>query len=286
MSGPGPSPTAVLAPAVARTAAVGAGEVVLPVGRAPVRRDRDAGPAIAVAATLASAALLWALGALAPMDARLGAMVAAVPLGHHAARALRVFAALAPYYGAAFVVVALVAARGRGASVAQLADVVGMLVVGLVLAHGVKVVCWRARPVSPLDGVQLDSFPSGHTASVAFCVAAALQLLALSPTPRDRWWRATAVGGALATIAIGAARVFLQRHWPTDVLAAILMAVAFWGSAGPSTPWGRRAWSVLAIALGVASLLQAHVVLPAPGARVWQAPAAGRMRLRPVDPAD
>src|SRR6185369_3200953 len=99
------------------------------------------------------------------------------------------------YYGAALVLLAVCVARRRAVMWAAIANVAGGLAIGLALAFAVKLLCWRARPVFPVDGVQFDSFPSGHTASIAFCRAAALQLLALRSRRVDWWWWATNIAG-------------------------------------------------------------------------------------------
>lgn len=281
------SPAAVLSAELARRwSGASSGEIEIPLQPAVVAPRSETTWAVWLAALAVGALALQTLllSQLAALDVGIAAAVSGLPLGHRAAVRVRTFASFAPYYGAVFVVAAVVASWRRGVAVAEIARVVGMLAIGLIVAHGVKVTCWRVRPVSPLDGLQLDSFPSGHTVSVSFCVAAALQMLALRPAGRDRWWRATLVAGAVAAVAIGAARVCLQRHWPTDVTAGLLLAVAFWGSAGPATPRGRKAWIGLALGFAVLGLGGAHIVLPSPGARAWHAPAPGRMRLRLVDP--
>jgi membrane-associated phospholipid phosphatase len=150
--------------------------------------------------------------------------------------------------------------------------VAGGLGLGLILAHGVKLVCWRARPEFPVGGVQLDSFPSSHTASIAFCVAAALHLVAMRAHRDDRWWYATAVVGAILTAAVAFARVYLQRHWATDVSASLLMAIAFWGSV--SSARVPRLWLGLTLGLGLLALGGVHTVLPS---------AASTSRTRPPE---
>jgi len=78
----------------------------------------------------------------------------------------------------------------------------------------------RARPdlADRLVPVTSASFPSAHAANSAI-VYLTLALLAAQRT-RDRGTRRALVAGAILLIgAIGASRVYLGVHWPTDVLA-------------------------------------------------------------------
>ena len=209
-------------------------------------------------------------GQLVAVDAWTRAAIATLSWGHQALVDMRTFARLAPYYGAALVVLAIGVARRRAVTWAAIAGVVGGLAFGLVLACGVKMVCWRARPVFPVDGVQLDSFPSGHTASIAFCLAAALQLLALRSRRGDWWWWATAVVGGVLTVAVGFVRLYLQRHWATDVSASLLMALAFWG--GMSSARTSRVLMVFTLGLGLLVLGGVNTVLPSPESKIQTRP--------------
>jgi membrane-associated phospholipid phosphatase len=183
---------------------------------------------------------------------------------------MRSFASLAPYYGAALVVLAIGVARGRAVTWPAIAGVVAGLAFGLVLANGIKLVCWRARPVFPVDGVQFDSFPSGHTASIAFCLAAALQLLALRSRRGDWWWWTTAVVGGVLTVAVAFVRLYLQRHWATDVSASLLMALAFWG--GMSSARISPALVVCTLGLGLLVLGGVNTLLPSPASTIQTRP--------------
>ena len=89
----------------------------------------------------------------------------------------------------------------------------------------------RRRPEVP----QLDpapptsSFPSGHTAaSVAFYGTVAVIVLWHT---RAVWLRWLAVGLAVAIpLAVGAARLYRGMHFPTDVLAGLLLGTAWLGT--------------------------------------------------------
>jgi membrane-associated phospholipid phosphatase len=230
-----------------------------------------------VAIVAATALVLQTLFArqLIPVDAWARTAIATLSWGHRALVDIRWFASLAPYYGAVLVALGIRVARRRGASWTEIAYVAGGLGLGLVLAHGMKLVCWRARPAFHVGGMQLDSFPSGHTASLAFCLAAALRLLVLRSRRDDRWWYATAAVGVTLTAAVAFARVYLERHWATDVSASLLMAVAFWGSA--SSTRVPRVWLALTLGLGLLTLGGVHTVLPSPASirRGWPAPCRG-----------
>jgi membrane-associated phospholipid phosphatase len=95
------------------------------------------------------------------------------------------------------------------------------------LQHIVKAMVQRARPpVLHLEHVTGSSFPSGHATESA-AVAAALVCLARGMRRRNRI--AILVLAALATAAIGASRVYLGVHYPTDALAGVALGVA-WGT--------------------------------------------------------
>ncbi len=86
-----------------------------------------------------------------------------------------------------------------------------------------KQVFARTRPdVAPhLDSISNLSFPSGHaTSAIAILLLAALLL----PARRRTLWIGLAVIGAGA---IGASRVLLGVHWPSDVLGGFLWGTGF-----------------------------------------------------------
>jgi undecaprenyl-diphosphatase len=81
----------------------------------------------------------------------------------------------------------------------------------------------RARPdVAPhLDSISNLSFPSGHaTSAIAILLLAAL----IMPARQKTLWIALAGIGAGA---IGASRVLLGVHWPSDVLGGFLWGTGF-----------------------------------------------------------
>jgi membrane-associated phospholipid phosphatase len=96
----------------------------------------------------------------------------------------------------------------------------------------VKVLVERQRPPAEDALTQASgfSFPSGHAAT-AVAVYAVLALL-LGRRCCDRTRIVLAVAGGLVVLAIGASRVYLGVHYPTDVVAGWLtgatLALASW----------------------------------------------------------
>jgi undecaprenyl-diphosphatase len=104
----------------------------------------------------------------------------------------------------------------RAAAVFVLAAIAG----GVVISEGLKHLFARPRPelVAHLVEVQTASFPSGHAmlSAVTFLTLGAL----LARIQSRRRLKAYVVFVAiLLTLLIGASRVYLGVHWPTDVLA-------------------------------------------------------------------
>ena len=92
----------------------------------------------------------------------------------------------------------------------------------------IKAVVGRARPPVALHLVRESdtSFPSGHaTDSTAVFVAVAL-VVALFVLRRPLVRAVTVAGAALLSGAIGASRLVLGVHWPTDVLAGLALGLA------------------------------------------------------------
>ncbi len=108
--------------------------------------------------------------------------------------------------------------------------VVGAAVSGTVLSEGLKLGFARPRPdlVAHLAEVQSGSFPSGHAMLSAIVYLTLGALLA-------RAHNSHAIKIVLMTIAIamtvliGASRVYLGVHWPTDVLGGWSLGAAWAG---------------------------------------------------------
>lgn len=88
---------------------------------------------------------------------------------------------------------------------------------GLVTAAA-KGLAGRPRPMTALVAESSTSFPSGHALEAT---ASLLALLAfLLPMIRSRWMRVAAIAvSALSVLMVGVARVALNVHHPSDVIA-------------------------------------------------------------------
>jgi undecaprenyl-diphosphatase len=91
-----------------------------------------------------------------------------------------------------------------------------VVLVGRALTEAQKYSIARVRPdLEPhLVVVRTSSFPSGHAASsMIFYLTLALVLTRHSP-----WHRTAAAGAIVLSLLIGASRVMLGVHWPSDVI--------------------------------------------------------------------
>jgi undecaprenyl-diphosphatase len=111
--------------------------------------------------------------------------------------------------------------------------VFGGTVSGSIAVALVKQLVGRARPalVDHLVEVGSASFPSGHAANSAIIyLTIALVLMQIVEAKRARWFLFVAT--VLLVTTIGASRVYLGVHWPSDVLAGwsfgALWALAWW----------------------------------------------------------
>jgi membrane protein DedA with SNARE-associated domain/membrane-associated phospholipid phosphatase len=124
----------------------------------------------------------------------------------------------------------------------------GITMLGTACANGtMKWLFARQRPEVLLEPLTTYSMPSGHS-SAAFAFFMTLAVLASRGQPvrlRLTWLML----GGLPAISIAMSRVYLGVHWPTDVLAGMLLAFTF-----------------CAISLTV---VQRHSSLPALPVRIW-----------------
>lgn len=83
-----------------------------------------------------------------------------------------------------------------------------------------------------------SSFPSGHTMFIVTIVVVLMVCFGLRFLPR--WAQAAGwIVGALVVLANGISRIDVGAHWPSDVLGAILIAVA-WLCLWLSLPFNRK----------------------------------------------
>ncbi|OBF16378.1 phosphatase PAP2 family protein [Mycobacterium sp. ACS4331] len=85
------------------------------------------------------------------------------------------------------------------------------------LTQGVKEAVDRPRPATALVHATSTSFPSGHALGVMVCVLALLTVLL--PRVAAQWRTPLIVLGVVLVVVIGVARVVLNVHHPSDVLA-------------------------------------------------------------------
>ncbi len=125
-------------------------------------------------------------------------------------------------------VLAAVAAAVRQRSARPLLAAAAGLALLIATVIPAKILIGRTGPgLPPLPPGQLGSFPSGHTATAALCYILAAMLLApLLP----RWLgRAIQAAAVTVTVIVGAALIWCDDHWVTDVLASLaLVAIILW----------------------------------------------------------
>src|SRR5262249_4682078 len=96
-----------------------------------------------------------------------------------------------------------------------------------------KLVVVRARPGAGPWATGGASFPSGHVANAALAVAATLGMArAVRPRSDKSVW-ILGIAGVMFVTATAWSRIYLGRHWLTDVVASLLMTLAFWNAASP-----------------------------------------------------
>jgi undecaprenyl-diphosphatase len=98
----------------------------------------------------------------------------------------------------------------------------------VLLAHVLKRIIGRPRPdvLPALVPMPIDlSFPSAHTAQIAaFCVC--LLIVACRGPHFVLCW-AVALSGVFLVGVVGYSRVYLQVHYPSDVVAGFLLALVW-----------------------------------------------------------
>lgn len=111
-----------------------------------------------------------------------------------------------------------------------------VLLTGIMLGEGawdegLKQAFHRARPdLFPRPSIHSFSFPSGHAFATA-CLLATLVALSWRHLPGFARWGMVILAAVLA-FSIGASRVYLGVHYPSDILAGWFGAMAWLGGVG------------------------------------------------------
>ncbi|WP_051209299.1 phosphatase PAP2 family protein [Propionicicella superfundia] len=138
--------------------------------------------------------------------------------------AVGVDVAFGPLGAVALILLVVVRVAVRGRSVRRGLAVATWIAVPWAVAEAVKLVVRRPRPGSlfasgPVATPESFSFPSGHTAfAAALCCAV---ILALAP---GRTRRVAIVVGVVIVLVTAWSRVRLGVHYPSDVVASMLLA--------------------------------------------------------------
>lgn len=74
-----------------------------------------------------------------------------------------------------------------------------------------------------LEEVASHSFPSGHTFT-SFCLWGFMAFWLVREGPHETWRWTVAAGMLMTAALVGASRVYIGVHWPTDVAGGILLA--------------------------------------------------------------
>jgi membrane-associated phospholipid phosphatase len=107
-------------------------------------------------------------------------------------------------------------------------ELVVALVGSIILYDVAKAFVHRARPPAIYRvGYNFSggSFPSGHSTSAIAVWGMLAFLLALRTSPRTR--KGLFVGAVVLIVAIGASRIYIGAHWPTDVFGGYALGGAW-----------------------------------------------------------
>lgn len=126
-------------------------------------------------------------------------------------------------FPATFLLLILLRGKGRRREMQLVALAMGSAVVAV---HAAKAFFKRPRPeIHPgIIAMPADwSFPSAHAAQIAtFCLCVALIAKRNFPVP---WVWLTVLPAIALTAGVSVSRVYLQVHYPTDVLAGLVLGI-------------------------------------------------------------
>ena len=123
-------------------------------------------------------------------------------------------------------VIAITALTGTALATWLLGWRAGLLVLSGLLVTGLneefKEIIGRARP-EDVDGLGSKSFPSGHTLYAS--LISGVTWLLVAPNLSRKRHRFLLVGTLIAWVLLtGISRIYLEKHWPSDVLGSYLLA--------------------------------------------------------------
>lgn len=194
----------------------------------------------------------WAIGLLLWLALTIAVAASAPPTGLdlEVARSVGRWAASSDYDwslpltdlgGVQIIVAVLLVAAGALAVLGRRREALALLLgvaAGEAVVQLTKVLVARPRPDFSLTESGGFSYPSGHAAA-SMALYGLLTLLAVRET-RGPLRALAATTGALLILAIGATRVYLGAHYPSDVLAGwlagVLCAAAAWALASRALP--------------------------------------------------
>ena len=123
-----------------------------------------------------------------------------------------------------YVVLLLLALRWGGWPWAVYVAAAGLLDIS---NEGAKALVGRPRP-NPLEPGEAGSFPSGHTVHSVIYLGVVWSLVA-PRLPQRRHRQALAALFVVGVLLTALSRIYLGRHWPSDVLGGMLVgSVALW----------------------------------------------------------
>lgn len=190
--------------------------------------------------------------------------------GCHIAEGVAGFSNGAAWISPLFLAVALVIAFRRRTSIGDAAWTVSVLTIGLLLAQALKLVLERTRPWTPVWDSAGDSFPSGHVMNAALFVGAALSVVRSRAGRRDPARLAIGVVGAAFIWTVLLTRLYLGRHWLTDVAGSLLLSLSLVGLMRVRRPLTRVAVLSSAVvglsALFLTAAAGGRIALPSPSA--------------------